>query len=60
MAGEGFIGSFLYQCARDQVSDLTACSPEQLRRYLRASASFCAAIIQQKGAISSYQTTLTE
>ena len=59
-AGDGFIGSFLYQCARDQVSDLTACSPEQLRCYLRASAAFCAASIQQKGAISSYPTTLTE
>ena len=27
-AGDGFIGSFLYQCARDHVADLSACSAD--------------------------------
>ena len=59
-AGDGFIGSFLYQCAHDHIKDFSACSAVQLRRYLKASTAFCAASIQQKGAISSYPDTLTE
>lgn len=57
-AGDGFIGSFLYQCARDEVNDFSQISEEQLHHYLRKSNDFCGKSVKQKGAISSYPQTL--
>ena len=52
-AGDGFIGSFLYQlCASGkEIEDLSA---EELQNYLRFSNGFCALSVQKNGAIDSY------
>ncbi|MCH3962203.1 MAG: carbohydrate kinase [Solobacterium sp.] len=57
-AGDGFIGSFLYQLSQDQINDLSQVTEDRWSLYLRNSASFCAESIQHKGAISSYPTSL--
>lgn len=53
-AGDGFIGSFLYQLARDEVSDLASLSEERLLSYLKFSNTFASLSTTKKGAISSY------
>lgn len=53
-AGDGFIGSFLYQCSTHQIRRVSDLSQLQLHAFLKNSAAFCAASIQKKGAISSY------
>ncbi len=59
-AGDGFIGSFLYQLAKDEVgvNDLAALTSEQLLTYLTNSNNFCAKSVQAKGAIASYPDKL--
>lgn len=54
-AGDGFIGSFLYQlCASEkEIEELQA---EELQNYLRFSNGFCALSVQKQGAIDSYPT----
>lgn len=52
-AGDGFIGSFLYQlCASGK--EIEMLSAEELREYLRFSNGFCALSVQKHGAIDSY------
>lgn len=54
-AGDGFIGSFLYQlCASGK--EIEALSAEELREYLIFSNAFCALSVQEHGAIDSYPT----
>lgn len=57
-AGDGFIGSFLWQLARDGVGSAGLCglSEEKLREYLAFSNRFCGISVQQNGAIDSYPT----
>ncbi len=59
-AGDAFIGSMLYQMARDQVTADTVehCSQIVMEEYLTKSNHYCAQSVLQKGAISSYPTTL--
>ena len=52
-AGDGFIGSFLYQlCANGK--EIEALGAEELQEYLTFSNSFCALSVQKHGAIDSY------
>lgn len=55
-AGDGFIGSFLYQLFLDEVSrdGLDHLTCEDLTRYLDFSNRFCAISVSRKGAIASY------
>lgn len=55
-AGDGFIGSFLYQLDRDQIhaSELSDLTKEQLEGYLHFSNHFCGISIGRYGAIASY------
>ena len=57
-AGDGFIGSFLYQLAEDGVTaeTLERLSAAQLTKYLEFSHRFCAKSVQIPGAIASYPT----
>ncbi len=59
-AGDGFIGSFLYQLYRDGVNreTLSTIGSNQLEKYLKASANFCSTSVEQQGAIASYPTCL--
>ncbi len=59
-AGDAFIGSFLYQCAQQDISAVTDITKEQMHSFLKRSAAFCAASIQYNGAISSYPNYLEE
>ncbi len=52
-AGDGFIGSFLYQlCAGGK--EIETLQADELRDYLRFSNGFCALSVQKHGAIDSY------
>lgn len=57
-AGDGFIGSFLYQLACDNknLKDLQEMTGDEWKKYLHFSNVFCGQSIQKKGAISSYIT----
>lgn len=57
-AGDGFIGSFLYQLYRDCVTEdkLDSLQVEELERYLDFSNNYCAISVTKKGAIASYPT----
>lgn len=59
-AGDGFIGSFLWQLARDGVTReaLAALSEAKLNEYLAFSNRFCGISVQANGAIDSYPTLL--
>lgn len=52
-AGDGFIGSFLYQLCAGKKEIETLCA-EELQEYLRFSNGFCALSVQKHGAIDSY------
>ena len=55
-AGDGFIGSFLWQLQRDgvTVAELPKLSRKRLTEYLIFSNRFCAISVQHHGAIDSY------
>ena len=55
-AGDGFIGSFLYQLYQSQISanNLAEVTQEQLTEFLTFSNRFCSYSVQRKGAIASY------
>lgn len=55
-AGDGFIGSFLYQLEKDGFTrnDLDQLTSKQMQKYLEFSSRFCAYSVQRYGAISSY------
>ena len=57
-AGDGFIGSFLWQLERDGVTrnKLEKLSKTKLNEYLAFSNQFCGISVQQHGAIDSYPT----
>ena len=57
-AGDGFIGSFLWQLQRDGVTtaELPKLSRKRLTEYLTFSNRFCAFSVQHHGAIDSYPT----
>ena len=57
-AGDGFIGSFLWQLERDGVTrnKLEKLSRARLCEYLAFSNQFCGISVQQHGAIDSYPT----
>lgn len=57
-AGDGFIGSLLWQLARDGVTagTLADISAEKLAAYLAFSNRFCGISVQKNGAIDSYPT----
>ena len=58
-AGDGFIGSFLYQLYTNGMSaqNLEDLSEEQMHRFLAYSNQFCGYSVQRKGAIASYPTS---
>ena len=58
-AGDGFIGSFLYQIAKDDINDLTNISLIELEKYLKFSNMFSAISLTKKGAINSYPSYKT-
>lgn len=55
-AGDGFIGSFLFQLAEDgvNVDNIGQLTMEQLKTYLEFSNQYCACSVQKEGAIASY------
>ena len=57
-AGDGFIGSFLWQLKRDGVTleKLAKLSKTKLNEYLAFSNQFCGISVQTNGAIDSYPT----
>lgn len=57
-AGDGFIGSFLWQLQRDgvTVAELPKLSRKRLTEYLAFSNRFCAFSVQHHGALDSYPT----
>ena len=57
-AGDGFIGSFLWQLQRDSVTaaELPKLSRKRLTEYLTFSNRFCAISVQRHGALDSYPT----
>ena len=57
-AGDGFIGSFLWQLQRDGVitAELPKLSRKRLTEYLAFSNRFCAISVQHHGALDSYPT----
>ena len=57
-AGDGFIGSFLWQLQRDGVTpaELPKLSRKRLTEYLIFSNRFCAISVQHHGALDSYPT----
>ena len=57
-AGDGFIGSFLWQLQRDGVTtaELPKLSRKRLTEYLTFSNRFCAFSVQHHGALDSYPT----
>ena len=59
-AGDGFIGSFLYQCAFKDIHDFSALSSNELEIMLRKSSIFAGESVTKHGAISSYPTSLSE
>ena len=59
-AGDGFIGSFLYQCAQKDIHDFSALSLEELKEMLHRSSVFSGKSVEKHGAIASYPSTLEE
>ena len=59
-AGDGFIGSFLYQCALKDIHDFSILSSNELEIMLRKSSIFAGESVTKHGAISSYPTSLSE
>ncbi|MEA5011929.1 MAG: carbohydrate kinase [Angelakisella sp.] len=59
-AGDGFIGSFLWQLCQDHITAdaLSGLSSQQLTQYLSFSNRFCGVSVQSYGAIASYPTSL--
>lgn len=57
-AGDGFIGSFLWQLARDDITreKLPKLTAKKLKGYLDFSNRFCGISVQSHGAIDSYPT----
>ena len=57
-AGDGFIGSLLYQLAESEKSleDMSTMPEEEWESYLRFSNIFCGESVQKQGAIASYPT----
>lgn len=57
-AGDAFIGSFLYQLAKNQIGkkELAQLSKEQLQSFLTFSNAYCKASVTKHGAIASYLT----
>lgn len=57
-AGDGFIGSFLWQLCRDGVTvdSLPSAAPAQLEQWLAFSNRYCGESVQRYGAIASYPT----
>jgi len=57
-AGDGFIGSFLYQLYTNGINaqNIENLSVEQMHRFLTNSNQFCGYSVQRKGAIASYPT----
>ena len=57
-AGDGFIGSFLYQLHNNgfNVANLEEITEEQMGKFLDFSNKFCGYSVQRKGAIASYPT----
>ena len=55
-AGDGFIGSFLYQLYAGGITaeNIAEVSAEQMERFLTFSNRFCGYSVQRKGAIASY------
>ena len=55
-AGDGFIGSFLYQLYQNGITakNIDDVSAEQMESFLRFSNRFCGYSVQRKGAIASY------
>ena len=55
-AGDGFIGSFLWQLCRDGVTvdSLPSAAPAQLEQWLAFSNRYCGESVQRYGAIASY------
>ena len=58
-AGDGFIGSFLYQLYANGINaqNIEALTEEQMNKFLTYSNRFCAYSVQRKGAIASYPTS---
>ncbi|MFP3155540.1 carbohydrate kinase [Lachnospiraceae bacterium ZAX-1] len=57
-AGDAFIGSFLYQLSKDQMTkdSLDAISAKDMERYLVFSNQYCAHSVQGQGGVPSYAT----
>ncbi len=58
-AGDGFIGSFLYQLYADGIEcykELQNLSSAQLQKYLDFSNTYCSKSVQKAGAVASYPT----
>ena len=57
-AGDGFIGSFLYQLFANRVTadNIDTLTEEQMKAFLAFSNRFCGYSVQRKGAIASYPT----
>ena len=57
-AGDGFIGSLLYQMAKENVDleQINILTEEQLKTYLDLSNKFCSISVKKEGAIASYPT----
>ena len=57
-AGDGYIGSFLYQLSADGINKekISTLTEEDLVRYLSFSHKYCAISVQRQGAIASYPT----
>jgi fructokinase len=57
-AGDAFIGSFLYQMARDGIdqSNISTLTSEKMKSYLDFSNDYCSRSVQKVGAIASYPT----
>ena len=56
-AGDGFIGSFLYQCAFKDIQDFSSLSREELDDMLKKSSAFAGKSVEHHGAIASYPTS---
>ncbi len=57
-AGDGFIGSFLYQLFQNGINadNMDEVSAEQMEEFLKFSNKFCGYSVQRSGAIASYPT----
>lgn len=59
-AGDGFIGCFLYQLSKDEISasNLEGLREQQLKSYLDMCNKFCSISVTKEGAIASYPSML--